>query len=415
MSGFSRGIAKLVSSDATVTITDPTGPTADLQAAAGINDITSTDGSVTITNPTGPTTNLSVSVTGGGITVLTGDGTTPTGGGSQPLTLATVTTAETVGDASHVPAVTTDVKGRVTGMVSTLISIVSTQVSDLTTTLSAYLAKTGGTMSGAIAMGANKITGLANGTAASDAAAFGQIPTVGTGLVNTAGVWTPDATVVAELTATQTLTNKTLTAPVVSSIVNTGTLTLPTSTDTLVGRATTDTLTNKTLTSPALTTPALNGVTVSGTPSAAQVLTATSGTAADWQTPSAGALTNAQSFISATIAYTTAAVNVTSLSLAAGTWLVSALLTILNGSTTESMDIWIGTSSASTTGELVSSSAQLGASSYGSLYLTGIVTVASTTTMYLNFKSAAGSGTIQYLSVANNLANITGMTAVKIV
>ncbi|WP_441228054.1 beta strand repeat-containing protein [Tardiphaga sp. 20_F10_N6_6] len=46
---------------------------------------------------------------------------------------------------------------------------------------------------------------------------------------------------------TDTLTNKTLTAPVIGSIVNTGTLTLPTSTDTLVGRATTDTLTNKTL------------------------------------------------------------------------------------------------------------------------------------------------------------------------
>lgn len=42
------------------------------------------------------------------------------------------------------------------------------------------------------------------------------------------------------------LTNKTLTAPVISTISNTGTLTLPTSTDTLVGRATTDTLTNKT-------------------------------------------------------------------------------------------------------------------------------------------------------------------------
>lgn len=50
--------------------------------------------------------------------------------------------------------------------------------------------------------------------------------------------------------ATQTLTNKTLTAPKFSTIVNTGTLTLPTSTDTLVGRATTDTLTNKTLTAP---------------------------------------------------------------------------------------------------------------------------------------------------------------------
>ena len=53
---------------------------------------------------------------------------------------------------------------------------------------------------------------------------------------------------------TDTLTNKTLTSPVISTIVNTGTLTLPTSTDTLVGRATTDTLTNKTLTSPVIAT-----------------------------------------------------------------------------------------------------------------------------------------------------------------
>lgn len=49
-----------------------------------------------------------------------------------------------------------------------------------------------------------------------------------------------------------TLTSKTLTAPVISTISNTGTLTLPTSTDTLVGRDTTDTLTNKTLTSPVI-------------------------------------------------------------------------------------------------------------------------------------------------------------------
>ncbi len=69
---------------------------------------------------------------------------------------------------------------------------------------------------------------------------------------------------VATLTGTQTLTNKTLTTPVISSISNTGTLTLPTSTDTLVGRATTDTLTNKTLTSPTVTTATLNGA-ISGT------------------------------------------------------------------------------------------------------------------------------------------------------
>jgi hypothetical protein len=52
---------------------------------------------------------------------------------------------------------------------------------------------------------------------------------------------------VTTLTGTQTLTNKTLTTPVISSISNTGTITLPTSSDTLVGRATTDTLTNKTI------------------------------------------------------------------------------------------------------------------------------------------------------------------------
>lgn len=61
----------------------------------------------------------------------------------------------------------------------------------------------------------------------------------------------PDATdtLVGKAT-TDTLTNKTLTSPVIATIVNTGTLTLPTSTDTLVGKATTDTMTNKTLTEP---------------------------------------------------------------------------------------------------------------------------------------------------------------------
>jgi hypothetical protein len=71
---------------------------------------------------------------------------------------------------------------------------------------------------------------------------------------------------------TDILTNKTLTTPRISSIFNTGTLTLPAATDTLVGRATTDTLTNKTLTLPIIEGA---GVTFTGSTSGATKLVAT--------------------------------------------------------------------------------------------------------------------------------------------
>ena len=90
-----------------------------------------------------------------------------------------------------------------------------------------------------------------------DAGPFLKVAKGGTGAA------TLDGAGIVTKTGTQTLTNKTITAPVISSIVNTGTLTLPTSTDTLVGRATTDTLTNKTLTTPNINSAQIP--TVSGT------------------------------------------------------------------------------------------------------------------------------------------------------
>lgn len=108
--------------------------------------------------------------------------------------------------------------------------------------------------------------------------------------------------------AAVTLTNKTLTTPIIATISNTGALTLPTSTDTLVGRDTTDTLTNKSISGGQITSAVANAtaaVTATGAnalysatttvnvnsataPTVGQLLTATSDTAATWQNPSGG-------------------------------------------------------------------------------------------------------------------------------
>lgn len=70
----------------------------------------------------------------------------------------------------------------------------------------------------------------------------------GTGLSLSGQTFSIDSTITT-LTGSQTLTNKTITSPIISSISNSGTVTFPAATTTLVGRGTTDTLTNKRITS----------------------------------------------------------------------------------------------------------------------------------------------------------------------
>ena len=82
--------------------------------------------------------------------------------------------------------------------------------------------------------------------------------TGGTGIDTTGSAQTMtfaiDTGVVVDKTTAQTLTNKTLTTPTISSITNGGTVTIPSGADTLVARTSTDILTNKTLTSPVINT-----------------------------------------------------------------------------------------------------------------------------------------------------------------
>ena len=167
------------------------------------------------------------------------------------------------------------------------------------------------------------------------------LPTISS-LINggiTLNMPTPSGTdVLVSKTSSDVLTNKTLTAPAISGTSGTtvlqgattasGTLTLPAATDTLVGRATTDTLTNKTLTSPVISSITNTGTLTLPTSTDTLVgrattdtltnktLTSPTLTAPVLGTPASGTLTNATGLpISGLVASTSTALGVGSVEL----------------------------------------------------------------------------------------------------
>jgi hypothetical protein len=211
------------------------------------------------------------SLSGGVTEVDTGTGLT--GGpitGVGTISIAdTAVTAGSYGSTTEVGAFTVNAQGQLTAAANVAISataigavtvvngtaneITSTGTTTVTLSLPTALTFTGKTVTG----GTFNSPSIATATVTGSTVSGGSIDNtpIGATTANSGAFTTLSASTSATVlgvpvvttTATQTLTNKTLTAPVISTIVNSGTLTLPTSTDTLVGRATTDTLTNKSM------------------------------------------------------------------------------------------------------------------------------------------------------------------------
>ncbi len=147
----------------------------------------------------------------------------------------------------------------------------------------------------------------------------------------------------------------------------------------------------------------------------------TNGTDPVWTTPLG--LTSASSFIGGPVSLTASTpANITSLTLAAGTWLLTGQGCIDNttAATVIAAQLWIATTSAGdrstaiTGAEMYTGGTTASTAHIVSLACSCIVAPAITTTYYLVGELAGGAGTVGSVLAADTIINLSGLVAIRV-
>lgn len=125
------------------------------------------------------------------------------------------------------------------------------------------------------------------------------------------------------------------------------------------------------------------------------------------------------SFIASPVTLTTnnVAYAITSVSLAAGTWLIMGQVTWDSGNTNAVIQAWLGPNSASITGQYGAGVDFFATSGdIRTFYFVALVTLASTTTVYLNAQSNVSSSVVEASQTSGSFTvnNLSGIMAVKL-
>jgi hypothetical protein len=373
--------------------------------------VESTDGSVTVTGGRGPTVNLSVPASSGGIDELTGDVTAGPGTGSQAATLVgTTNVGNIIAANATVASKAPTASPTFTGTPAAPTATVGTNTTQIATT-AFVIANAGGAVSSVFGRTGTVVAATNDYSVAqvTGAAPLASPTFTGTPAAPTATVGTNTTQI-----ATTAFVLANAGGSVASVFGRTGAV-VSTSGDYSVAQVTG---------AAPIASPTFTGTPAAPTATVGTNTTQLATTAFVLANAPAVSLTNAESYISADVTLMNGGgyYNITSVALAAGTWLVTGRMLLDNATGVGgTVELWLGPNSGSLTGAYAATDCGLSSvplSGMGCPDITKIITLASPTTVYLNAVTNVAGGevgvVVKHYSLISLIANVTGITAVKI-